>query len=124
MNLASTPSNENQPRDTASWAQDASPLKVARTPTGALNLNVDGRRTTSPLQGFGQIWQKTFRIRLNGAQIKPAEVITAWKERFGAFWPKWDHFYQPLTGIAPGEIALINMLIPEIFPTVCLSPPV
>jgi hypothetical protein len=43
MNLPSTSSNENQPRDTAFWAQDASPLKVERTPTGALNLNVEGR---------------------------------------------------------------------------------
>jgi hypothetical protein len=32
----------------------------------------------SPLQGFGQMWQKTFRIRLNGAQVKPAEVIKTW----------------------------------------------
>jgi hypothetical protein len=33
--------------------------KVARAPAGALNLNVDGRRAMSPLQGFGQMWQKT-----------------------------------------------------------------
>ena len=46
----------------------------------------------SPLQGFGQMWQKTFRIRLKGAQVKPAEVITTWKERFPTFWPKWDLF--------------------------------
>ena len=70
----------------------------------------------SPLQGFGQMWQKTFRIRMNGAQVKPAEVIKTWKERFPAFWPKWDLFYKPLTGIAPGEVALINMLIPGDIP--------
>jgi hypothetical protein len=116
MNLPSTSSNENQPRDTAFWAQDASQLKVERTPTGALNLNVEGRRTTSPMQGFGQMWQKTFQIRLYGAEVKPAEVITIWKEHFGTFWPKWDHFYQPLTSLAPGEVALINMLIPGDIP--------
>jgi hypothetical protein len=55
-------------------------------------------------------------MRLNGAQVKPAEVITTWKERFPAFWPTWDHFYQPLTGIALGEVALINMLIPGDIP--------
>jgi hypothetical protein len=91
-------------------------LKVARAPAGALNLNVEGRRAMSPLQGFGQMWQKTFRIRLNGTQVKPAEVITTWKERFPTSWPKWDLFYQPLTGIAPGEVALINMVLPGDIP--------
>ena len=116
MNPQSTPSYEKQPRDAAYWAQYAATLKVARASTGALNLNVEGRRAMSPLQGFGQMWQKTFRIRMNGAQVKPAEVIKTWKERFPTFWPKWDIFYKPLTGIAPGEVALINMLIPGDIP--------
>ncbi len=116
MNPQSTPSYEKQPRDAAYWAQYAATLKVARAPTGALNLNVEGRRAMSPLQGFGQMWQKTFRIRLNGTQVKPTEVIKTWKERFPTFWPKWDHFYKPLTGIAPGEVALINMVLPGDIP--------
>jgi hypothetical protein len=116
MNPQSTPSYEKQPRDAAYWAQYAATLKVARASTGALNLNVEGRRAMSPLQGFGQMWQKTFRIRMNGAQVKPAEVIKTWKERFPTFWPKWDLFYKPLTGIAPGEVALINILIPGDIP--------
>ena len=116
MTTQSSPSYGKQSRDAASWAQYAATLHVARAPTGALNLNVEGRRAMSPLQGFGQLWQKTFRIRLNGAQVKPAEVITIWKERFSTFWPKWDHFYQPLNGIAPGEVALINMLLPGDIP--------
>jgi hypothetical protein len=116
MTPQSTPSHEKQPRDAGYWAQYAATLQVARAPTGALNLNVEGRQAMSPLQGFGQMWQKTFRIRLKGAQVKPAEVITTWKERFPTFWPKWDHFYQPLTGIAPGEVALINMVLPGDIP--------
>ena len=116
MNSQSTPSDEHQPRDAAYWAQDAATLQVVRAPTGALNLNVQGRRAMSPLQGFGQLWQKTFRIRLHGAQVTPAEVITTWKERFPTFWPKWDRFYLPLTGLAPGEVALINMVIPGDLP--------
>ncbi len=70
----------------------------------------------SPLQGFGQLWQKTFRVRLSGTSVKPAEVIRTWKENFPTFWPKWDHFYKPVTGIAPGEVALINMLLPGDIP--------
>ena len=32
------------------------------------------------------------------------------------FWLKWNRFYKPVTGIAPGEVALINMLIPGDIP--------
>jgi hypothetical protein len=112
MTTSSTPSSSGQPRDAAYWAQQASTFKVARTPTGALNLNVEGRHTMGPLQGFGQMWQKTYRVRLEGASVKPTEVIKIWKEHFSAFWPKGNRFYAPLTGIAPGEVALINMRIP------------
>jgi len=114
--MTSTPSMDNQSRDAAYWAQPVSTMKVGRMPTGALNLNVEGRQTMSPLQGFGQLWQKTFRVPLSGTSIKPAEVIKTWKENFPTFWPKWDHFYKPVTGIAPGEVALINMLLPGDIP--------
>ena len=81
MNPITTPSDDKQPRDTAYWAQ-TSTLKVGKMPTGALNLNVEGRQLLGPLQGFGQLWQKTFRIRLNGAPVKSTEVIQMWKENF------------------------------------------
>src|SRR5437868_14618346 len=112
MTISSTPSPDKQSRDAIYWAPPTSTMKVEKTPTGALNLNVEGRQTMSPLQGFGQLWQKTFRVRLNGTSISPTEVIRIWKEQFPAFWPKWDRFYKPVTGIAPGEVALINMLLP------------
>jgi hypothetical protein len=115
MNPIPTPSGDKQPRDEAYWAR-TSTLKVSRVPTGALNLNVEGRQLIGPLQGFGQLWQKNFRIRLNGAPVKSTEVIQMWKENFPKFWPKWDHFYVPLAGIAPGEVALINLLIPGDIP--------
>jgi hypothetical protein len=112
MNSIPTPPDNEQPRDMAYWAQPVSTMKVGRMPTSALNLHVEGRQTMSPLQGFGQLWQKTFHVRLSGTSVKPTEVIKTWKENFPAFWPKWDHFYKPVTGIAPGEVALINMLLP------------
>jgi hypothetical protein len=112
MTTSSTPFQDGQPRDDAYWAQPVSKLKVGRMPTGALNLNVEGRHLVGPLQGFGQMWQKIFKVRLVGATIKPIEVITSWKEHFSSFWPKGYHFIAPLTGIAPGEIALINAVLP------------
>jgi hypothetical protein len=102
---------ETQPRDASYWAQ-VSQLKVGYVPTGALNLNVDGKQAVGPLQGFGQMWQKTYRILLKGASVSEAEVIKTWKENFSQFWPSQNRFYGPLTGIAPGEVALLNLSMP------------
>jgi len=100
--------DEGKPRDAAYWAKPLSQLKVSNLPEGAINLNVEGRQLTGPLRGFGQMWQKTYRVRLAGANVTPREVIRAWKENFPKFWPKDAHFYAPLAGISPGETALIN----------------
>jgi hypothetical protein len=102
---------EVKPRDAAYWAQQASTLRVSHVPTGALNLNVEGKQAVGPLQGFGQMWQKTYRVSLKGASVQPMEVIKIWKEHFTQFWPKGNRFYAPLTGIAPGEVALIKLSI-------------
>ena len=111
MSAEFTSYDDRQPRDEGHWAT-TSTLRVDRTPTGALNLNVEGRHALSPLQGFGQLWQKTFRIRLTGASTTPAEVIKEWKENFPTFWPKWQRYFLPGAGIKPGEVALINFVIP------------
>jgi hypothetical protein len=102
-------SDNKQPRDTVYWAQQTSVFKVSRLPTGALDLNVEGRQGLSPLQGFGQMWEKVYRVRLTGVTVSPAEVIKTWKEHFTTFWPKGNRFYTPLTGIAPGEVAILRL---------------
>ncbi len=94
------------------WARDISRLTVEQAPEGALNLNVEGRRLTSPIQGFGKMWQKTYRVRLPADRVPAAELIATWKQRFPDFWPDGNRFYAPLTGIAPGEVALLNMTLP------------
>lgn len=104
------------PRDAAYWAREFSSLQIERTPTGALNLNVQGRLPISPLQGFGQMWDKTYRVRLQGSEVQPAEVIKVWKENFAQFWPEGNRFFAPLSGITPGEVGLINMRIPGDLP--------
>src|SRR6266700_5228195 len=96
-------------RDGGYWAKPVDKLRLSTTPTGATNLNVVGRRVVGPIQGFGQMWQKTFRVRLEGASVTPAEAIRAWKEHFSRFWPKGASFYAPLAGIAPGEVGLFTL---------------
>jgi hypothetical protein len=103
---------EQQPRDAARWARYVETLKVSNAPEGALNLNVEGRRVVGPLQGFGKMWQKTYRVRLEGIDVAPAEVVEAWKKNFPRFWPKENKFYAPLAGIVPGEVALLGSDVP------------
>jgi hypothetical protein len=99
-------------RSEESWAKSVSRLEVTDVPDGAVNLNVDGRRLTSPIQGFGKMWQKTYQVRLPAERVSPTELIATWKERFREFWPEGNHFYGALTGIAPGDVALLNMTLP------------
>ncbi len=99
---------EETPRDADHWARKVSSLKLGPVPSSAINLNVQGKHPVGPLQGFGPMWQKTYRVRLNGAKVLPTGVITVWKEHFPEFWPRGNRFYGPLAGIAPGVVGLIN----------------
>jgi hypothetical protein len=99
-------------RDEESWAKSVARLEVTDVPDGAVNLNVEGRRLTSPIQGFGKMWQKTYQVRLPSERVSATELIAAWKEHFREFWPEGNHFYGALTGIAPGDVALLNMTLP------------
>jgi hypothetical protein len=100
------------PRDASSWAKQVTKLKVGEVPADAINRNVEGKRLMSPIQGFGKMWQKTYRVALRGIDVSPAEVISQWKENFASFWPERNWFYGPLTGIAPGEVAVLNLTMP------------
>ena len=82
---APTPPPAN--RDAANWARPVDRLSAAGV-AGAKDDAVTGRRVSGPLQGFGQLWQKTFTVRLEGATLSPTELIALWKERFPTFWPQ------------------------------------
>lgn len=103
---------KKQPRDAAYWARSAEALKVSGVAEGATNINVEGRQAVGPLQGFGKMWQKTFQVRIPAERASATELIATWKARFPEFWPDDQRFYGPLTGIAPGEVAVINMSVP------------
>lgn len=113
MEDSSNQSNDPKPvpREGA-WAQPVSRLKVGEVPAGATNINIDGRQTVSALQGFGQLWQKTYRIRLTSVNASPAEVMRVWKENFPKYHPPDSRFYPPMTGIKAGEVLFIEGIIP------------
>lgn len=105
------PSEQRVPRDAIYWARQGTAMRVSNVPPGAVNLNVNGRSVVGPLQGFGKMWQKIYTVRLRGSTVTPAEVIAEWKRNFASFWPADAHFYSPLTGITPGEVALLNLAV-------------
>ncbi len=109
---APPPDEERVARDAAYWAKHGSTLTVSGVPEGATSRGVEGRRVLSPIQGFGKLWQKTWRVRLTGADASPSEVIKTWKSNFSKFWPEKNFFYAPLTGISPGEVALVDVKMP------------
>jgi hypothetical protein len=93
----------------AGWAHPTRRLHLPPPPSGAVNLNVDGRRLNGALQGFGQLWQRTYRVRLDTADLEPSEVIRTWKAHFGEFWPAGNRFFGSLPERSPGEVALLNL---------------
>jgi hypothetical protein len=94
------------------WAAPIDALHVAAGGDGGDARPVEGRQLAGPLQGFGQLWQKTYCIRLEGVDVTPAEVIDAWRSDFGSFWPANNRFHAPLAGITPGEVALFSGTLP------------
>ena len=105
--------SENTPKNNPnSWAKPVDKLKVSESPNEAINLNFDGRKLSGLNHGFGQLWQKTYKVCLRGIEVPPQEVIKSWKEHFSEFWPDSNDLYIPLTGIQPGEVGLINLSAP------------
>ena len=98
------------PRDAANWAGMVSRLHAEARP-GAKGDNVSGRKLMGPVQGFGQMWQKTYTVDV-GPDVTPQQAIGAWKADFGSFWPRGNLFHGALTGIAPGDVALLDLSMP------------
>jgi hypothetical protein len=115
--MSTNPPTDKQKSSEQAWAKPTDRLQVdANMPQGAVNLNVQGRQLTNPLQGFGQMWQKTYRIKLiaprvpaTGKAANPHDIIAGWKANFAKFWSRGNNFYSPLTEIQPGEVALLNL---------------
>lgn len=107
--MANQPETPSRQED---WAQPVDRLKVTGLQTGAVNLNVEGRKITGPVQGFGQMWQKTYTIRLAGSAISPQELVKGWKDHFSEFWSLGNRFYGQPASIAPGQVAVLNLAGP------------
>ena len=91
------------PRDAGNWATKVDRLRVADEQR-AHAFNVEGRRVAGPHQGFGRLWDRTFRIAL-GAAVAPDALVKDWRARFGQFWPKAGTFHHSIRAIEAGDVA-------------------
>ncbi len=89
------------PADKANWAPHVEKLASG-------GVNVGGRRLNGPQQGFGPMWQKTYKVRIPG--VAPERVISEWKANYGTFWPSHSKFNAPVAGIQPGEVGNIQSM--------------
>ena len=106
--------DRSESRDTAHWAAPVSKLEVTDVPSGAVSLNVEGRQVVGPLQGFGQLWQKTYRVHLTDVEDSPDDIVGLLKQKLPEFMPDNSRFYPSVTGVEPGEVVLINATLPGI----------
>jgi hypothetical protein len=98
-------------RPTDSWATPVERLNIAEIPAGALNLNVQGRPLFGPLQGFGQLWLKPYRIGLGDSTPAAQEIIATWKQIVPQLKPPQKRFYPSATGIEPNELVLMYPML-------------
>jgi anti-anti-sigma regulatory factor len=98
--------------DMTFWAKPVITLKVPQMPPQAINRNMQGRRTAGPVDGFGPLWQKTYRLVIDKPGLTPQKVIKVLKQNLPAFQPKYNRFYPSPAGIAPGEVVAIDSSTP------------
>jgi anti-anti-sigma factor len=95
------------------WARSVEGLSTGYIPNEAMNINVQGRLPTGPVKGFGRLWDKKYRLRIETGTLEPREIVSLWKAEFPAFWPGGNRFF-PAGGaaIAPGTVAVLNLRLP------------
>jgi pyruvate/2-oxoglutarate dehydrogenase complex dihydrolipoamide dehydrogenase (E3) component/anti-anti-sigma regulatory factor len=98
--------------ETPYWAKPVTRLEVSHNPKEARCLNVNGRCVKSAVNGFGQLWQKVFRLHISDPAITPEQAIASLKENFPGFQLSYNRFFPSPAGIQPGEIVLFDSLTP------------
>lgn len=114
MSSTTTSPAIKRPRDATHWARSGRMLDVVEVPPGATNLNVDGQELSGALQGFGQLWQKTYRVHIPASVATPEQVMRIWKENFARFQPEDNHFHPPRAGMRPGKVIFIDTMLPAV----------
>ncbi len=99
-------------RDTSCWAKPIVQLNIPEMPPEAINRNMKGRRVVGPVDGFGQLWQKTYQLKVDKPGLTPEDVIKILKRNFPSFQPSYNRFYPTEKGIQPSEVVAIDSSTP------------
>ena len=103
---------QNASLDSSHWARPVTSLSVPEMSVKAINRNMQGRRPVGPVNGFGQLWQKTYRLIIDKQGLTRKEVILALKQNLPAFQPPYNRFYLSKAGIMRGEVVAIDSSTP------------
>ena len=107
-----TPSPYEEPV-VSGWAGSVERLSIRDIPAEAMNINVDGRQTTSPITGFGRLWDKKYRLRIHDTTLDPLQIISLWRSEFPRFWPSGNRFFPSGNApVVPGTAAVLNLALP------------
>ena len=98
--------------DMTFWAKPVVTLTVPEMPLQAINRNMQGRKVVGPVDGFGPLWQKTYRLTIDKPGLPPQKVVKALKQNLPAFQPPYNRFYPSPRGIASGEVVAIDSSTP------------
>jgi anti-anti-sigma regulatory factor len=102
----------NPSMDVNHWANTIDKLSVPEMPSKAINRNVQGRRPVGPVDGFGRLWQKTYRLTIDKPGLTAKDVMSALRQNLPAFQPLYNRFYPSKAGIVRGEIIAIDSSTP------------
>jgi anti-anti-sigma factor len=95
------------------WARSVERLSTGLIPDEAMDINVRGREPAGPVRGFGRLWDKRYRLRIEGAAPSPREIVSLWKAEFPDFWPAGNRFFASGGApISPGTVAVLNLRLP------------
>jgi anti-anti-sigma factor len=76
--------------------------------------NVAGRVATTPMDGFGELWHKVYRLRLGGITATPEEAADYLHTNLGELWPPGNRLR--VVGehrqLVPGAVGHIQLRLP------------
>jgi anti-anti-sigma regulatory factor len=112
VNPPPTEAPRNPGMDVNHWANPVDKLSVPEMPSKAINRNVQGRRPVGPVDGFGRLWQKIYRLTIDKPGLTAKDVVLTLRQNLPAFQPPYNRFYPSKAGIVRGEIIAIDSSTP------------
>jgi len=103
--------SEDHGNDASRWDDGRELTPCPSLPEAVLNL-LRNRPPRAPLEGFGGLRMRTYKVHLIGTSLSPAQVFSTWMDHFSATWPEGNHFISCAPALEPGVTAAILLSMP------------